>query len=133
MRLIDVDKLKKHYAWWEDDRQKLFDEIVDRQPTIEMLEPTKWYLCKDRLPELEEKVLVTVHGHDVIVVKEGESIEEATERIRKEVRYVTLAVYSKDRDADGHEWTDWFGIDGWPMIVKPVAWTPLPEAYGGEE
>lgn len=35
MRLIDADALKKHYAWWEDDRQKLFDSIVDRQPTID--------------------------------------------------------------------------------------------------
>jgi hypothetical protein len=36
MRLIDADKLKQHYAWWgEDDAQKrLFDEIVDRQPTV---------------------------------------------------------------------------------------------------
>lgn len=35
MRLIDADKLKKHYAWWEDDRQKLFDEIVNQQPTVD--------------------------------------------------------------------------------------------------
>ena len=34
-RLIDADDLKKHYAWWEDDKQKLFDSIVDRQPTID--------------------------------------------------------------------------------------------------
>ena len=35
MRLIDADALKKHYAWWEDDRQKLFDSIVDQQPTVD--------------------------------------------------------------------------------------------------
>ena len=37
MRLIDADKLKASYAWWgEDDEQKrLFDTIVDRQPTVE--------------------------------------------------------------------------------------------------
>lgn len=36
MRQIDADKLKQHYAWWgENDAQKrLFDEIVDRQPTV---------------------------------------------------------------------------------------------------
>lgn len=38
-RLIDADRLKAHYAWWEDegeeDRTKrLFDEIVDQQPTV---------------------------------------------------------------------------------------------------
>lgn len=41
MRLIDADGLKAHYAWWEeegevDERKRLFDEIVDRQPTIEV-------------------------------------------------------------------------------------------------
>ena len=35
MRLIDADALKKHYAWWEDDRQKLFDSIVESQPTVD--------------------------------------------------------------------------------------------------
>ena len=35
MRLIDADALKKHYAWWDDDRQKLFDSIVDSQPTVD--------------------------------------------------------------------------------------------------
>jgi len=35
MRLIDADALKKHYAWWEDDKQKLFDSIVDQQPTVD--------------------------------------------------------------------------------------------------
>jgi len=35
MRLIDADALKKHYAWWEDDKQKLFDSIVDSQPTVD--------------------------------------------------------------------------------------------------
>jgi len=35
MRIIDADALKKHYAWWEDDKQKLFDSIVDQQPTVD--------------------------------------------------------------------------------------------------
>ena len=35
VRLIDADKLKRHYAWWEDEKQELFDSIVDRQPTVE--------------------------------------------------------------------------------------------------
>lgn len=34
MRLIDADALKKHYAWWNDDKKRLFDQIVDAQPTI---------------------------------------------------------------------------------------------------
>ena len=35
-KLIDAEKLKKHYAWWDDDeRRTLFDQIVDAQPTID--------------------------------------------------------------------------------------------------
>lgn len=41
MRLIDADKLKKHYAWWEStelgrQNKKLFDDIVDAQPTVDI-------------------------------------------------------------------------------------------------
>ena len=35
MRLIDADKLKQHYAWWNDEIKELFDTIVDLQPTGE--------------------------------------------------------------------------------------------------
>ena len=35
MRLIDADKLKQHYAWWNDEIKELFDTIVDVQPTVE--------------------------------------------------------------------------------------------------
>lgn len=43
MRLINAEKLKQHYAWWEDDRQKLFDEIVDQQKAIDAI-PVDWLL-----------------------------------------------------------------------------------------
>ena len=34
-RLIDADKLKKHYYWWGDcEERRTFDEVVDRQPTV---------------------------------------------------------------------------------------------------
>ena len=38
MRLIDADKLKQHYAWWNDENKELFDTIVDAQPTVEKRE-----------------------------------------------------------------------------------------------
>ena len=43
MTLINAEKLKQHYAWWEDDRQKLFDEIVDQQKAIDAI-PVEWIL-----------------------------------------------------------------------------------------
>jgi rubrerythrin len=47
-RLIDADKLKKHYAWWQggtlektlDEMKRDFDTIIDLQPTVEA-EPIK--------------------------------------------------------------------------------------------
>jgi PHP family Zn ribbon phosphoesterase len=35
MRLIDADKLKQHYAWWNNEEQRVFDQIVDAQPTAD--------------------------------------------------------------------------------------------------
>lgn len=35
MRPIDADKLKAHYAWWNEERREVFDTIVDMQPTID--------------------------------------------------------------------------------------------------
>lgn len=43
MTLINAEKLKQHYAWWEDDRQKLFDEIVDQQKAIDAI-PVEWLI-----------------------------------------------------------------------------------------
>jgi hypothetical protein len=34
-KLIDADKLKQHYAWWDNEDKKIFDTIVDLQPTVD--------------------------------------------------------------------------------------------------
>lgn len=47
-RLIDADKLKQHYAWWENgtaemtlaEAKRNFDTIIDVQPTVDA-EPTE--------------------------------------------------------------------------------------------
>jgi len=46
MRLVNADALKKHYAWWEDDKQKLFDSIVDSQPTVDAVPVIRCYECR---------------------------------------------------------------------------------------
>ena len=53
-RLIDADKLKQHYAWWEggsaemtlDEAKKTFDTIIDVQPTVDI----------DAITESHEKI-----------------------------------------------------------------------------
>ena len=55
MRLIDADKLKQHYAYWESSKydymqeeKKLFDDIVDQQPTVDAVEVVRCKDCKHR-------------------------------------------------------------------------------------
>lgn len=78
-----------------------------------------WISVKDRLPEKYETVLVAVAGHDVIIQRDGESLEEAVNRTFREVRYVTTGSI----DEDG----DWNGPEGYPMMVQPSFWMPFPE------
>ena len=33
-RPIDADKLKQHYAWWNNEEKEIFDVVVDSQPTV---------------------------------------------------------------------------------------------------
>ena len=43
-KYIDADKLKRHYAWWDDEAKKIFDEIIDLQPAADVQEVVR---CKD--------------------------------------------------------------------------------------
>ena len=43
-KLIDADKLKKHYAWWDNEDKKIFDTIVDLQPIVDAKPVVR---CKD--------------------------------------------------------------------------------------
>lgn len=45
MRLIDADKLKQHYAWWNNEEQRTFDQIVDAQPTVDAVPVVRCREC----------------------------------------------------------------------------------------
>lgn len=83
----------------------------------------EWIPCSERLPEEGEEVLITIRGSDVIVLKDGETLEEAVIRTRNEVCYVSTGFIGED---------GWYTADGFPCVVEPVAWMPLPEPYKGE-
>lgn len=86
----------------------------------------EWILCKERLPEEGEGMKwVTVRGHDVIIPKDGETIQDAYIRIMSE-RWVTQAFYS-------HEDKSWDNEYGFPLIVQPIAWMDIdvPAPYDG--
>ena len=101
MKLIDAEKLKKHYAWWHTDSNsdlahyaECFDQIVEAQPEV------GWIPCSERLPEDETEVLVSTKNF---------------------VYMAELNTHFGDRlweESDGH-WT----------IEGVTAWMPLPEVY----
>ena len=80
----------------------------------------KWILCDERLPKEGQMVLTTIRGHDVIIVQDEETFEEAIERAWNEVCYVSVGFIGSD---------GWYGADGYPLIVHPIAWMPLPKPY----
>lgn len=67
VRLIDANKLKNHYAWWENgtaemtlaEAKKNFDVIIDVQPTVEAI-PIDWILNHEKMPKSGK-------GHDAIM------------------------------------------------------------------
>lgn len=86
--------------------------------------PQGWIPCSERLPEEEQMVLTTIRGHDVIIPQEGETIEQAIKRIWNEVCYVSVGFIGSD---------GWYGADGYPQMVHPIAWMPLPKPWEGED
>lgn len=70
MRLIDADKLKQHYAYWESSKydymqeeKKLFDDIVDQQPTVDAVEVVRCKDCKYRSKKWYEDKRVKDGGY----------------------------------------------------------------------
>ena len=84
----------------------------------------EWIPVSERVPEAYINVFVTVKGHDVIMPKEGETLEQAFERISG-TRWVTTGYVD-----DGGYWNY---SDGFPMVVSPIAWMPFHEPWKGEE
>ena len=83
-----------------------------------------WIKCSERMPAERLEVWLTIRGHDCIIPMNGETVEQAQERIN-DVRWVTQGFLGSD---------GWYGIDEFPMVVTPIAWMPVdyPEPYGGE-
>ena len=88
----------------------------------------RWIPCSERLPDDGVEVWVTIKGHDVIRCEEGETLEQAIDRINK-IRWVTRGYWSDEE----HAWND--PSFGCPLMVKPIAWMPIyePEPYKGDD
>ena len=119
-KYIDAEKLKRHYAWWDDEAKKIFDEIIDLQPAADVA--PRWIPVTERLPEEDYEtgtgvqfsadVLATIVNH----ANDGEL-------------YVWLL-----KTVDG-KWYDYtpneYGTHKIPCWCEVIAWMPLPEPYKG--
>lgn len=80
----------------------------------------KWIPCSERLPEEGKEVLITIRGSDLIIQKDGETLEEAILRTWNEVLYVSTGFIGED---------GWYTSEGYPAIVRPIAWMQFPPPY----
>jgi hypothetical protein len=80
---------------------------------------SEWIKCSDRLPEQGELVLCAVYGSDIIIPNEGESIGESIARTQRECVRVTMGGIGEEGF--------WDSSDGFPMMIAPTFWMPLPE------
>lgn len=84
---------------------------------IEVKAKDRWISCNERLPEQGERVIVAIFGSDMIIPNEGETLQDAIERSRKE-GYITVGFIGSD---------GWYGADWFPLMVQPSYWMPKPD------
>lgn len=65
-KLIDADKLKAHYAWWDNEDKKIFDTIVDLQSIVDAV-PLEDYKSMEQTVNKLTKAIADAepvkHGH----------------------------------------------------------------------
>ena len=116
-----LEQAKEQYF----DRRVIIGKMQDVVSNLPSAQPEQqWIPCSERLPEDGATVWVTIKGHDVIRCEDGETLEQAIERINK-IRWVTQGYWSEEE----HGWND--PSYGCPLIVQPIAWMPIdtPEPY----
>lgn len=121
-----IEYLTTNMTWYsedgyeaeEEEKAQAIRELINGVPSAQ-----RWIPCSERLPEEGQMVLTTIKGTDLIRVMDGETLEEAVERAR---RFVRVSVGFLEEDG-------WYGADGFPEVVQPIAWMPLPDPANIEE
>lgn len=116
--LIDRDALEQFYESGTDPTDPYADmsfirvEHIENAPAV-----NRWIPCSERLPEKGERVIVAIFGSDMIMPNDGETLQDAIERSRKE-GYITVGFIGSD---------GWYGADWFPLMVQPSYWMPKPD------
>ena len=129
-RQAAIDAIRKGYpdainSDYKDGLRIATDRAIYHVEQLPLVTPEQqWIPCSKQLPEDGATVWVTIKGHDVIRCEDGETLEQAIERINK-IRWVTQGYWSEEE----HGWND--PSYGCPLIVQPIAWMPIdtPEPY----
>lgn len=131
MRLIDKDELIKslgipedmeccHCEWAHTYGGCIRVALSDVCFSIENAEEIgRWIPCSERLPEKYQKVLTTIKGVDLFRECADKNFFEALAAVRK-CTWVSVGILEED---------GWYVADGYPQIVAPIAWMPMPEPY----
>ena len=88
-------------------------------PNFNVADKNGWIKVSEQKPRTWENVIVACYGSDFVVLEKGETLEQCLERVKSEFVRVTIGYI----DNEGF----WNGIDGFPLIVTPTYWQPLPE------
>lgn len=105
----NAEQQYRSYSTWMS--YEIADDIRDA-PAV-----NRWIPCSERLPEPGERVIVAIFGSDMIMPNEGETLQDAIERSRKE-GYITVGFIGSD---------GWYGADWFPLMVHPSYWMPKPD------
>lgn len=84
---------------------------------------SEWIKCSECLPEQGKVVICACYGSDILIPKEGESIGECSARLKRECVRVTMGEIGEEGF--------WDSYDGFPMMIAPTYWMPLPEPPKG--
>ena len=84
---------------------------------------TDWIKCSDQLPEEDKTVIVACYWTDVI------PLPDMTVTIRPDIKdgYIVLRITLGSISSECGDKL-WYEEDGFPMVVAPTYWMPIPEA-----